>query len=144
MNWIRSLMHNWLASYTYIDFYSTTIMWLSLTFILVECVVLALLTLLQVPFIKGVQKKNGWERSSFNSFQRVVYSKTETFGGIVYVFLLLKPKFDMKNNLSLVFLLISNLTNGLRDLFASVVLDPKNWCKRSLLVRLLMSRKTRL
>ena len=31
-----------------------------------------------------------------------------------------------------------------RDLFAYVVLVPKNWCKRSQLIRLLMSRKTRL
>ena len=31
-----------------------------------------------------------------------------------------------------------------RDLFASVALVHKNWCKRSQLVRLLMSRKTRL
>ena len=31
-----------------------------------------------------------------------------------------------------------------RDLFASVVLVPKNWCKRSQLIRLLMSRKTRI
>ena len=31
-----------------------------------------------------------------------------------------------------------------RDLFASVVLVPKNKCKRSQLLRLLMSRKTRL
>ena len=30
------------------------------------------------------------------------------------------------------------------DLFASVVLVPKNWCKQSQLLRLLMSRKTRL
>ena len=31
-----------------------------------------------------------------------------------------------------------------RDLFASVVIVPKNWCKRSPLVILLMSRKNRL
>ena len=56
----------------------------------------------------------------------------------------------MKKILSLVFLLISNLTNGhslhpfFRDLFASVVLVPKNWFKRSPFVLLLISRKTRL
>ena len=50
----------------------------------------------------------------------------------------------------IILLLISNLTNELRlhrfflDLFASVVLDIKNWCKRSPLVRLLMRRRTRL
>ena len=45
------------------------------------------------------------------------------------------------------FLIISNLINKLQlhqfssDLSVSVVLVPKNWCKRSLLIRLKMSRK---